>query len=218
MNKDTYQEILSYLSIDDIKAFCSLSTQNQTICNDPLFWINLFKRDKIILFNKELTYQGWINEYKKSLKASQMAKYLVELLIKEAGNSIVNRFSDAFISLTKEIVPLLPNKVIGKYQMAIENLKVIITTEWVDQKFKFYITLGEYKTLDSVELSREKLSHLLTNIFYYYPNTIIIDNRGYPYIIHLNQNIDTYISRYELQPNIDRKILFDRKLYWTNKI
>lgn len=217
MNKDTYYEILSHLSIDDIKAFCSISIDNQTICNHSSFWINLFKRDNIILFNKGLTYHEWINQYRKSLKASQMADHLVYLLIKEAGHSIVNRFSDAFISLTNNILPLLPNKVIEKYGMALENLQLIITTQWVNQTFKFYISLGKYKTLDRVELSQEELLHLFTNIFYYYPDTIIIDDRGHPYIIHFNQDIDTYISRYELNPNFYRKKLTDRKFYWANK-
>lgn len=211
MNIDTYHEILYYLDINDIQSLCTSNKSGLKICNSIEFWINIFNRDKLTIFKNGLDYDDWINEYNKSLKASLMAKYLLELLIKEAGQSIVNRFSIAFISLTS-IMTLLPIKVVN--HLGLDVSKLIIYTEWVNSIFKHYVSLSDVRNENLIEMSYTEMLNLLTKIFYNVPYINILDERDYPYIIHFNQKIDIHN---ELNPNFYRKKLSDRKLYWTSK-
>lgn len=212
MNKDTYREILYHLDINDIATF-RMAAKDISICKDASFWINLFNRDHVVLYHHGNDYQEWIHEYRKSVKASQMATDMLNLLIKEASNSMVNRFSYGLIPLDM-IAALLPIEITEQYPVMTGNL--VIHTVWKNNKFKFDILLGQLNKM--IELSREELLKLLFKFFYHMPTINITDHYKDPYIVNTSQNIEQYISRYEMNPYYVRRKLLDRQTYWRDKL
>lgn len=219
MNIDLYHEILFHLNINDIKNFCSC---RKTLYLDTSFWVNLFKRDKLLLFTKQLKYDKWLDEYRKSLKASLIGKYLLVLLVKEAGNSIVNRFSYAYMTfLTKDIKPLLPEKLIEKYVLSQNNTSLIIKIRCYtcsigtkEEHFKYFLSfINNNILLPYIEFSYNDILLLLTKIFYYFSSINVVDNIGDSY----NKCSYDYKKLDDITLYWKYKKLNDRKLYWENK-
>ena len=212
MNKDTYHEILYHLDIDDIQSFCSLSIDNKTICNDSSFWINLFKRDNVILFRKATNYHEWVNEYRKSLKASRMAKHLLDLLMVEAKKG----YAVAFIQFkTNVLKPLLPNQMIDMYSLYLDKYRETSFVINVNRELKLFMSLYFNNETNKIhDILKDDLLTLLIKIFYNYPNINVTDEKRQPYIVKdLNQVYDDIgnpltITRFNF------KTLEDRKLYW----
>lgn len=211
MNKDTYHEILYHLDIDDIKAFCSSAKDGAQICHDEAFWLNLFKRDNVILFNKGNHYQEWVNEYKKSVKASLMATHLLDLLMIEATNG----YAVAIMKFkTNKLKPLLSNQIIKKYSLYLKNFPNTSFIINVNKHLKLSMSLYFNNENKFNDILKDDLLTLLTKIFYYHPNINVTDEKRQPYIVKdLNQVYDDKgnpltITRFNL------KTLEDRKLYW----
>jgi len=203
---DIWRLVLLNCRINDIKSLYLLNKTFHSLCNEKSIWLEKFKeKDLIIISNDINDVSHYYYEYKKI----SLAAYTTDYLLNYTQNfhcschfGYINFHFKPFIYdyfnikdlrniLTKDHWFLEEVDITSsKYEKVCINVK--ITMDQVSIDYDLYIKNSMLSlTLNNVKDNKESLISLMNKIFYYYPKSIVYDNK-YERLLVNTSNTDYY--------------------------
>ena len=162
LTEDILMIILLESKLEEIQSLCAIKKFTY-LCNNQ-FWIEIFKRDDIPIFNKLTTIAEWIHEYKK-LKNLQIKINAFLDKVDELGSIA------SFDSKNTNLKLYLPENFIKKHDKSFTKIAFFGSFYDDDNNLLYTLYYKDSSSNYNITITRDQLKTMLMNLLYHYPNT-----------------------------------------------